>query len=369
MALAALGGRTSFHELTVVDRTHASVDGESLAITFGVPPALREVFAFTAGQHVTLRAFVNGTEVRRSYSVCSTPAELRDHGTMRVGVRLLPGGVFSGYAARELSAGTTVDVLPPLGNFVRSPSPRRRSRYAAIAAGSGITPVLALVTTALATNPECTFAVVLGDRTAASTMFADELADLKDRYPDRFALTRLFSRERLEVGLAATHLDAPTLDGLLADLLTVATVDQWFTCGPYEVVEQVRRALASRGVPPEAVHGELFHAGPVEATAAPPPPARDGAAYVLSVRLDGRTTEVRGDPDSSLLDAALVARPELPYSCRTGVCGTCRVRVVDGVARMPATWTLSERERAEGYVLACRATPESDRVTVDFDVT
>lgn len=312
---------------------------------------------------------MNGAEVRRSYSVCSTAAELREHGTIRIGVRLLPGGVFSGHAVRELVPGATVDVLPPLGNFVLSPSRRRRTRYAAIAAGSGVTPVLALATTALATNPESTFTVVLGDRTAASTMFADELADLKDRYPDRFALTRLFSRERLEVGLAATHLDAPTLDGLLADLLTVSTVDQWFTCGPYEVVEQVRNALSSRGVPPEAVHSELFHAGPVEAAAAPPPPTRDGAAYVLSVRLDGRTTDVHGDPDTALLDTALLARPELPYSCRTGVCGTCRVRVVDGAVRMPATWTLSERERAESYVLACRATPESDRVTIDFDVT
>jgi ring-1,2-phenylacetyl-CoA epoxidase subunit PaaE len=366
MALAAPDTRTSFHELAVVDRAAASADGGSLAITFDVPPGLRGVFAFTAGQHVTLRAVVDGTEVRRSYSVCSTPTDLRDRGVLRIGVRLLPGGVFSGHAARALAPGSTAEVLPPLGGFVL-PATARRGRYAAIAAGSGITPVLSLAAAELAARPGSTFTVVLGNRTAASTMFADELADLKDRYPDRFALTRLFSRELVDVGLAATRLDEPTLVGLLDGVLVPAAVDQWFVCGPYEVVEQARRVLAARGVPPEAVRSELFHAGPTVATA-PPPPARDGAAHVLSIRLEGRTTEVRCAPGTSVLDAALPARPELPYSCRTGVCGTCRVRVVTGTVRMPATWTLSDRERSEGYVLACRATPGSDRVTVDFDV-
>ncbi|QFZ17792.1 2Fe-2S iron-sulfur cluster-binding protein [Saccharothrix syringae] len=362
MNRATAAARTRFHPLTVVDRDTASADGASLAITLRVPTPLRELFSFTPGQHLAVRATVDGAEVRRSYSLCSPPDELTGRGTLRIGIRLLPGGVYSGHAASALVPGATVHAMPPLGAFTTSPDPARSRRYAAVVAGSGVTPVLALATAALAAEPGSTFTAVLANRTADSTMFAEQLADLKDRYPARFALTRLFSRERLDVGLAATHLDDAALDGLLTTLLPPHQVDEWFTCGPAGVVDRVRRALAGRGVPAEAVHAELFHAAPA------PPPATTGGDRALTVRLDGRSTRVDTDAGTALLDAALTARPELPYSCRTGVCGTCRVRVVEGEVRMPGSLALDERERAAGYALACLATPLSERVTIDFDV-
>ncbi|GAA1293650.1 phenylacetate-CoA oxygenase/reductase subunit PaaK [Saccharothrix xinjiangensis] len=349
----------------MVDRDTASADGASLEITLRVPEGLRDLFAFTPGQHLAVRATVDGAEVRRSYSLCSPPDELAERGTLRIGIRLLPGGAYSRHAAAALVPGATVRAMPPLGAFTTSPDPARSRRYAAVVAGSGVTPVLSLATAVLAAEPASTFTAVLANRTADSTMFAEQLADLKDRHPARFALTRLFSRERLDVGLAASHLDDAALNELLTTLLPPHQVDEWFTCGPAGVVDRVRRVLAERGVPAGAVHAELFHATPAPT---PPPPADAGGGRALTVHLDGRGTLVETDAGTSLLDAALTARPELPYSCRTGVCGTCRVRVVEGRVHMPGSLALDERERAAGYALACLATPLSERVTVDFDV-
>ncbi|MBM7774537.1 ring-1,2-phenylacetyl-CoA epoxidase subunit PaaE [Actinokineospora baliensis] len=362
-----------FHPLVVGALDQAAADGSAVALTCLVPAELRGVFAFSAGQHITLRAVVDGVELRRSYSLCSTPQELDRAGVLRIGVRAVPGGRFSRHLSEVLRPGDRVDVLPPVGNFTTAFDPDRRGHYAAIAAGSGITPVLSLAATALAVEPRSTVTLVHGSRTVDSAMFVEELADLKNRYPARLRLVPVFSRESARSGLSHGRLDHATLSRHLATALAPGRVGEWFLCGPPGVVLAVRETLAEHGVDSaddSIVHTELFQGDtepPVPGSSVEP--ARSpGQDHELVVVLDGRTSIVRHARGQRLLDAAMTVRPELPYSCRTGVCVTCRAKVVEGEVRMASTAALTEQELAAGYVLPCQATPVSDRVTLDFDV-
>ncbi|MET9296414.1 2Fe-2S iron-sulfur cluster-binding protein [Streptomyces sp. NPDC003077] len=372
-ATAEAPARRGFHPLPVTAVTPAAQDGSAVTVTFHVPERLRETFAFSPGQYVTVRARPDGTEVRRPYSVCSPPGALRADGTLRIGVRTVEGGRFSPYAARELAAGDALDVLPPEGRFTTRLDPLRRRRYAALAAGSGITPVLSLVAAALDTEPAAAFTVLYGNRCAASAMFTEELADLKDRYGRRLQLLRLFSRETHRIGLAGKRPDPETLRTLLAGPLAADLIDEWFLCGPLAMVRGARDLLTERGVPAAAVHTELFRAeddpGDGARTAETAPhPGSSGEGAEVTVRYGGRSTTLRAEPGQTLLDAALSHHPELPFSCRNGVCATCRARVVDGRAEMTRNWTLTEEERAADYVLTCQATPVTKTVGLDFDV-
>lgn len=358
--------RTAFHVLPVVDSEPASDDGSSITVTMAVPAPLREVFAFTPGQHVTLRVVIDGAEVRRSYSICSRPVDLADDGVLRIGIRVLPDSLFSA-RARNLMARATVEVLPPTGNFTTTPDPGRRKRYAAVVAGSGITPALSLIGTALAVEPDSTFTLLYGNRTAASAMFTEQLADLKDRYPDRLATAYLFSREEISIGQPGSRWDTTTLDAVFTRALPPSIVDEWFVCGPGTMVDEVLTALTDHGVPSAAVHTELFH--PKATTPAPRAPRARTTSGELTVILAGRATTVSLGPGQDVLDAALAGRPELPFSCTAGVCGTCRARVVSGTVRMRHDWALSGDERAAGFVLTCQATAETDKVVVDYDAT
>lgn len=360
--------RPVFHRLPVVALDRLTED--SLAITFGVPDQLREAFAFQAGQHVTVRrADGDAPEVRRSYSICSTPMELADSGRLRIGVKQLPGGEFSGYAATQLAVGDEVEVMPPLGRFTTALDPGRARWYVGIVAGSGITPVLSLVATALEVEPDSRFTLLYGNRYARSVMFAEELSDLKDRWPDRLQVVHVLSREPGDAELLSGRIDAERLPRLL-DAFLPAGADEWFLCGPYQMVLDARAVLAARGVAERAIHTELFHV-----TEEPPPPRRAddagtaaGAGTRLTVLLDGRASEVVMRPDERVLDAALRVRGELPYSCRGGVCATCRARVVEGEVTMARNWALEPEEVAAGYVLTCQSTPVTDHLTVDYDV-
>jgi ring-1,2-phenylacetyl-CoA epoxidase subunit PaaE len=358
--------RPVFHPLPVAALDRLTED--SLAITFVVPPELRETFAFRAGQHLTVRRAdpETGEDVRRSYSICSTPAELAASGRLRIGVKEIPGGSFSAYAAHALHAGDTVDVLPPLGTFTTAFDPARARRYGAVAAGSGITPVLSLVATALATEPASTFTLVYGNRYARAVMFAEELADLKDRYPSRLQVVHVLSREPREAELLSGRLDADRLSRLLDSLVPADTVDEWFLCGPYGVVQAARAVLADRGVPAQAVHFELFHTSGAP-PAAPAPPAGGAADCAVTVLLDGRASSLSMGRHERVLDAALRARPELPYACRGGVCSTCRARVVEGTVAMARNFALEPDDVSAGYVLTCQSSPTSDRLVVDYD--
>jgi len=354
--------RPVFHPLPVeaVDR----LTDDALAITFAVPAELREAFAFEAGQHLTVRA--PGGDFRRSYSICSTPADLATRGRLRIGVKEIPGGVFSTYAATALSSGDSVDVMPPLGRFTSAFSPERRRHYAAIAAGSGITPVLSLVATALSVEPESRFTLVYGNRFARGVMFADELGDLKDRCPARLHVVHVLSQEPGESELLSGRIDPDRLTRLLDSVVPAESVDEWFLCGPYGLVTDARNVLAGRGA--TAVHTELFH---VDEVPSPPPPAPGPDAaqadVAVEIRLDGRVSTLRMGRDERVLDAALRVRSELPFACKGGVCSTCRARVVEGEVTMARNYALEPDELARGYVLTCQSSPVTDHLVIDYD--
>lgn len=358
--------RPVFHPLPVlaVDR----LTDDAVAVTFAVPAKLRETFAFRAGQHLTVRRTdePTGAEVRRSYSICSTPAELADHGRLRIGVREIPGGAFSAFAGRVLRAGDVVEVMPPLGQFSTGFRPDRTRHYGAVVAGSGVTPVLALVATALAVEPASTFTLVYGNRNARSVMFTEELADLKDRYPARLHLIHVLSREPGESALLSGRVDADRLTRLLEHLVPAERIDEWFLCGPYGMVTDARTVLAGRGVPDDAVHTELFHVD--EPPAAPVrPTTADTAGTDVTIVLDGRASSFRMGRTERVLDAALKVRGELPYACKGGVCSTCRAKVVTGEVSMARNYALEPDELAAGYVLTCQSSPLGDRLVVDYD--
>ncbi|MBO4206974.1 1,2-phenylacetyl-CoA epoxidase subunit PaaE [Micromonospora echinofusca] len=357
--------RPVFHPLpvTAVDR----LTEDAVAITFAVPDELRETFAFQAGQHLTVRRVGDdGADVRRSYSICSTPEELARHGRLRIGVREIPGGAFSSFACAALRTGDTVEVLPPLGHFTTAFDPGRVRHYGALVAGSGITPVLALVATALVVEPASTFTLVYGNRTANSVMFAEELADLKDRYPTRLHLVHVLSREPGESPLLSGRVDADRFGRLLESIVPGDRIEEWFLCGPYGMVVDAREVLTARGVPEGALHSELFHVD-----AAPTPPARSTEAAPggseVTIVLDGRASTFTMGRQQRVLDAALTVRGELPYACKGGVCSTCRAKVVSGEVSMARNYALEPDEVAAGYVLTCQSSPVTDQVTIDYD--
>jgi ring-1,2-phenylacetyl-CoA epoxidase subunit PaaE len=356
--------RPVFHKLAVSRLDRLTDDG--YVVGFAVPAELRDAYAFRAGQHLTIRLVADGEDTRRSYSICSTPAELVAGGELRIGVKLIPGGAFSGYVAGGLAVGDLVEVMPPIGHFTTDFAADRSRHYAAIVAGSGITPVLSLVATALAVEPASRCTVVYGNRYVRSVMFAEELADLKDRYPERLHLVHVLSREPGDAELLSGRLDADRIGRLLAALLPPSTVDEWFLCGPYGMVVDARQVLESAGVDPHAVHAELFHVATEPPAPPPSGPAPSGDAEV-AITVDGRVSTFGMRYDERILDRALEIRGELPYSCRNGVCATCRAKVTAGEVRMAQNFALAPDELAAGYVLTCQSSPVTDHVSVDYD--
>jgi ring-1,2-phenylacetyl-CoA epoxidase subunit PaaE len=356
--------RPVFHELLVTGVERLTDD--AVAVTFAVPPALRETFAFSAGQHLTVRRLTDGVDVRRSYSISSTPDELAEHGTLRTGIKQVAGGAFSTYA-QTLREGQTVEVLPPLGHFTTAFDPARGRHYAAVVAGSGITPALSLVATALATEPASRFTLIYGNRYARSVMFAEELADLKDRYPARLHVVHVLSREPQDAELLSGRIDADRLGRLLDGLLPPAGVDEWFLCGPYGMVMDAQGVLAANSVPAEKVHTELFHVEDAPVPQRELPAVGDSEGAEVTILLDGRASTFTMRRDERVLDAALRVRGELPYACKGGVCSTCRAKVVEGEVRMARNFALEPDELAAGYVLTCQASPVTDQVHIDYD--
>ncbi|MBT2367296.1 2Fe-2S iron-sulfur cluster binding domain-containing protein [Streptomyces sp. ISL-10] len=335
---------------------------DSVAVTVEVPPELRETFRHTPGQHLALRRVVDGVEIRRTYSICSPAAPADGALVLRVGIRLVDGGEFSTYALKELAVGDTVEVMPPMGRFLLPPRP---GYFAAVVGGSGITPVLSMVTTLLAEEPGARFCLIRSDRTAASTMFLEEVADLKDRFPDRFQLVTVLSREEQQAGLPSGRLDRKRLTALLPALLPVAEVDGWFLCGPFGLVQGAERALHGLGVDRGRIHQEIFHVDDGSAPVAAPVAAPAHAS--LTATLDGRSGTWPVRDGESLLDTVLRSRADAPYACKGGVCGTCRAFLVSGEVRMDRNFALEPEETEAGYVLACQSHPATGEVELDFD--
>ncbi|MFF7634919.1 1,2-phenylacetyl-CoA epoxidase subunit PaaE [Kitasatospora sp. NPDC008050] len=350
--------RAQFHPLRIAALERLCDD--AVAVTFEVPAELGEEYVFQAGQTLTLRQLGDGGDERRSYSICSPVG-----GPLRIAVREVPGGLFSEQLVRRAAPGDTVEVLPPAGAFTADlDSP---ARHVLLAAGSGITPMVSIAGTVLAAHPESTVTLLYGNRRSDTVMFADELADLKDRYLERFELVHVLSREARDAELLSGRLDAERVRALLSALVDVPAVGHWWLCGPFQMVAEARALLAGLGVAPGTVHQELFHAEdePISERAEEELGA-EGTSEVTVV-LDGRRSTLRLPRDRSVLDGAQHSRPDLPFACKGGVCGTCRAQVTEGEVTMRRNFALEEKELAAGYVLTCQARPVTDKVTVDYD--
>ncbi|MEU9132785.1 1,2-phenylacetyl-CoA epoxidase subunit PaaE [Kitasatospora sp. NPDC048540] len=349
--------RPTFHELRIAALEPLCED--AVAVTFEVPDALAEDFAFRPGQTLTLRRIVDGADERRSYSLCSAVG-----GPLRIAVREVPGGLFSRWLVREARVGERVEVMPPSGLF--GPDLAEPAEHVLIAAGSGITPMLSIAGSVLAAHPGSKVTLLYGNRRSDTVMFADELADLKDRHLDRFQLLHVLSRETRDAELLSGRLDAERVGALLAALVELEAVGHFWLCGPYGMVLGTKELLTGLGVPADRVHQELFHAEdePVTERVEAVP---DGELSEVTLVLDGRASTLALPRDRSLLDGAQRSRPDLPFACKGGVCGTCRALVVEGEVDLRRNFALEEKELAAGYVLTCQARPVSDKVTVDYD--
>ena len=334
---------------------------DSVAVTFDLPAELAPTFAFRPGQHLTLRRVIGEEDLRRTYSVCSSAAG----GPLRVAVKRLEGGAFSTWATGELRAGDELEVLPPAGRFGPLLDPSRALRYGLVAAGSGITPVLSIAASVLDVEPASEVVLLYGNRTQRDVMFLEELADLKDRWGARLQVVHVLSREEQGSELLSGRLDRERLQRLLSSLVPVDTVDEWYLCGPFGMVTEGREVLLEAGADPSRVHVELFHAE------APPPRVRTagpvGDAATVTVVLHGRSSTLAVERDGdSVLDAVLAVRPDAPYACKGGVCGTCRARVVSGAVEMDVNYALEPDELAAGVVLTCQSHPTTDEVRLEF---
>jgi len=346
-----------FHTLTVAAVERLTDD--AVAVTFDVPAELADAFAFEAGQSLTLRRTLEGQEHRRSYSICA-PAGSRP----RIGVREIPDGLFSRWLVNEVTPGTEIEVQTPTGSFRADPA--AGGRHLCIAAGSGITPMLSIASTVL-TNPDADVTLLYGNRTSGSVMFAEEIGDLKNLHGPRFQVVHVLSREPRDVELFSGRLDAKRLRRLLGALVPVGSMDHVWLCGPFAMITDAREVLTELGVPADRVHFELFYVDE------PPPelhragPVVTGETSDVTVVLDGLSATAPMPRDQTILDAAQVARTDLPFACKGGVCGTCRALVRDGEVDMRRNYALEKAEVDAGFVLTCQSYPVSDCVTVDFD--
>lgn len=363
-------GPIRFHDLTVA---RIRPEAGALAITFAIPEELRENFAFEPGQFLTLRTTIDGQDVRRSYSICSSRRRYRGNGELEVGIRPMQGGQFSNWAATQLKAGDTLSVLPPDGRFtVRKPHALHRVGFAA---GSGITPILSIITSTLEEHPSSKFTLVFGNRRMSSVMFNEALQDLKDRYRDRLTLIHILSRQAQEVPLLEGRIDALKVKQLTETLLPAASMDEVFISGPEGMIDVTRAALVDAGVPADRIRTERFTSPLLDklskeerlAALVQPDPEAPAGDVRLNLVFDGITHELAMRRDQRVLDVALAAGLDAPYSCRDGVCCTCRGKVLEGSVVMAKNFSLEEDELENGFVLTCQAFPTSDSITVSYD--
>ena len=355
---------STFHPLTIAQVRQETRD--TIVATLAVPPALRERFAFTQGQHLTLRAKVNGEDLRRSYSICSAVGDPQ----LRIAIKRTTGGQFSTWANDTLKPGVGIEVMPPMGHFNLPLDPAQRRRYLAFASGSGITPMLSILKTTLQTEPLSSFTLVYGNRSSAAVIFREELAELKDSYGERLNLVYVMSREQQDIALFNGRITREKCDALFASWIRVADHDAAFICGPESMMHDVSEALRAQGMAKEAIKVELF------AASIPKKKAHTAAAQAGSVALeseivviaDGSQRSFQMTRDTaSVLDAALQQGIDMRYSCKGGVCATCRCKVLEGKVEMDANYALEDYEIARGFVLSCQAFPITERVVLDFD--
>ena len=359
----------SFHELSI-KKVSPEAAG-SVAITFDIPSESLEKFHFEPGQFLTLRADVNGQDVRRNYSISSPRSQFLKRRELEIGIRPVEGGVFSNWAATQLKAGDTLKVMPPEGRFtIKKPRAIHRVGFAA---GSGITPILSIAATTLEEQTESKFTLVYGNRRMSSVMFNEALQDLKDRFPGRFTMIHILSQQAQEVDLLQGRIDADKIKAIIDALLPAKSMDEVFICGPEAMIEVTEKALIDSGVPANRVHSERFttsvsQAHKVQAdTDAAKEKTSSAKSVHMTIVLDGKEHEVALSPDEHVLDAALNAGLDLPFSCKAGVCSTCRCKVTHGEVTMDKNFTLEADEMAQGFALSCQARAATQKLVISFD--
>ncbi|MBS0241629.1 MAG: 2Fe-2S iron-sulfur cluster binding domain-containing protein [Proteobacteria bacterium] len=351
--------------LTIADVHRETAD--AIVVSLALPPEHREAFRFRPGQHLALKATLGNEDVRRTYSICSGP----DADTISIAIKRIAGGAFSNWANDTLAPGTQLWSMPPGGRFVLDDAPEAGAHFLAFAAGAGITPIIAMIEHALVLQPKSRFTLVYGNRDAEHIIFRERLEDLKDRHVGRFNLVHVLSRQ--------AESDSPLLEGRITSekvaafaghLFRVDDIDQVYLCGPGSMIRDVRNALFALGVSRERVHHEFFAAGGgayrAVPAAAPVVPVSVHGVDVVAV-LDGARRRFTAQPGEALIDAALRAGVRAPYSCKGGMCSTCRGRIVEGTVEMRVNYSLEPWELAQGFVLSCQAVPTSDRVVIDYD--
>ena len=353
-----------FHALRITDVRPETAD--TVSVAFDVPDDLKDAYAYVHGQYLTLRAEIDGHDIRRSYSICSGI----DDGELRVAIKKVDGGRFSTFANDNLKPGMTLQVMTPNGRFTAPLEPEKAKTYVAFAAGSGITPVMSIIKTVLTREPKSDFTLFYGNRDTASIIFREQLEDLKDRFLGRFALFHTLSREGSDVDLFAGRLDADKCKAFADHLFDPEDVDHVFLCGPGGMTAEVEKTLEALGVPAQRIHEELF----TPADDAPPMPVSDAARKAaeqgveITAILDGAKRQfTMTAQDADIVVSGHRHGVELPYSCKGGMCCTCRCKVMEGAVEMAVNYSLEPWELEAGYVLACQSRPTTNTVTLDFD--
>jgi ring-1,2-phenylacetyl-CoA epoxidase subunit PaaE len=353
-----------FHSLTVAEKTRETRD--SVRIALAVPPELREEFAFLPGQHLPIEIVRDGKPLRRTYSICSVPGEW----PLEIGVRVQQGGQFSEFAANELAVGDRLDVMPPFGQFHASPAAGSKKSYLGFAAGSGITPILSIIAAVLRDEPGSHFSLFYGNRRQNTTMFIDDLYALKNQYPERLQLQFVFSQEDQEFPIGAGRLDSEKVRELYGSFCRGTHPDEAYVCGPDTMIETVAAALVELGMDKDCIHSERFGAPRMRRDKDAPAPASGLDEVTVTVILDGHKKSFEmADTDDNIVDAAAEHGIDLPYSCKGGVCATCRCHVREGEVTMATNYGLEPWEVEKGFVLACQSRPTSKSLVLDYDKT
>jgi ring-1,2-phenylacetyl-CoA epoxidase subunit PaaE len=353
-----------FHKLKIAEVRRETID--AVSVRFEIPEHLKKAFAFKAGQHLTLRAELDGEDIRRNYSVCVAPSE----NEMRIAIKQMMPGRFSAWANANLREGQVIEVLPPMGRFVAPEGARDSGYYVALAGGSGITPIISIVKTVLETQTSTRFVLLYGNRSTASVMFLEELAGLKNRYMDRLELYHFLEEEAEEIDLFNGRLDRDKCETVFDTLIDVTSADAFFICGPGPMMDAAEATLLARGVPSDKILIERFTSSALSAEqlAAREALQQRAAGTELTVTLDGRRSRIAFDPTKgSILDCVQAAGMPAPYACKGGVCTTCRAKILEGQVTMTKNYGLTEQEVADGYVLTCQSVPATDQVVLSYD--
>ena len=358
---------THFHVLTVKDIRRETP--ECVSIAFDIPAALKDDFQFTHGQNITVKKTIGGEEIRRSYSICSSPLD----NELRIAVKKVADGKFSSWANSELKESGTLEVLPPSGKFYTPLQAGNRKNYIAFAAGSGITPLLSIIKTTLATEPQSNFTLIYGNRSRSSIIFKEELEALKNKFINRFSIHHILSREKTDIPLSYGRINEEKCESIFGHLINIKTCDEFFLCGPEEMIFSVKDYLEKKEVDRRKIHFELFTTPGVKKSKAGIQNEQvkkeyEGKTSKVTIKLDGVAFDFNlsynGD---AVLDAALRLGADLPFACKGGVCATCRAKLEEGEVEMDTNYALEPEEIKNGFILTCQSHPRSDRVVIDYD--